>query len=172
LSSRGFANLPALWAAASSIDLAREDIQRLLLKGIVTPSFRDILIPKHPSILRQEHLNPQRSKTFEECLAEAQRVIGFKQDIFVQRLTFLTMKREEGEGQSAYIRRCEETARRADLPTMTVKDHAMHIYLSGCGQGTREFVILNSCNKQPTLERIKDTVRNKEYIATWIRWRG
>jgi hypothetical protein len=137
----------------------------------VVPSFRDILTLKYEATVSDTgEVIPERSKSFEECLVEAARVIGLRQDVFVRRSTFFMMKREENEGQSAYIRRCKETARRANLPAMSVSDHAMHSYLSGCGAKIRDFIILNSRNMQPTLAQVKDSINNPKY--TWTRWNG
>jgi hypothetical protein len=59
-------------------------VKKILFKGIVKSSFRDILNLKHEAHVTDGGVVvPERSKSFEECLEEAARAIRLCPDVFV-----------------------------------------------------------------------------------------
>jgi hypothetical protein len=87
-----------VWGIACNIGYQPADLQRILFEGIISTSFRSILILKHKARVTDEGaLVPEVSKMFEECLNEAARAIGLCQDNFVRRSSFFGMTKMDGE---------------------------------------------------------------------------
>jgi hypothetical protein len=98
-----------VWGIACNIVYQPADLQWILFEGIISTSFRSVLILKHKARVTEEGVFvPEMSKIFKECPNEAAHAIGLSQDDFVRRSSFFRMKKMDGESQSVYLRRCKE----------------------------------------------------------------
>jgi hypothetical protein len=156
-----------VWADAINIKYQGVELQRIVFESIISESFRSVLVLKHPARMAEDGFSnvPEVSMTFEECLAEATRSIGVRQDQFVRRSYFFGMKKLDSESQLAFLRRCKDSSKRADLPNMTIEEHVLHAFMSSCGSKVREHIILDSRATKPTLTQVEAALSSREYIT-------
>jgi hypothetical protein len=92
-----------VWATACNIRFQAADLQRIIFESIVSTSFRNILVLRHTAGEDEEgNATPEKSKTFNKCLAEATRAIA----LFDRRSALFGMRNIDKETQPVFLRRC------------------------------------------------------------------